>query len=110
MTAEPPPPSLKDLEERLSRLRKRAGLEKDGQEERGGQPTPPSSAMGLAFRVGVELAAGLAVGGAIGWFLDGWLNTRPLLMLLFFALGAAAGLMNVFRTARALNAPDGKKE
>jgi ATP synthase protein I len=110
MTAEPPSPSLKDLEARLGRLRERAGLEKEGKEEPGGKPTAPTSAMGLALRAGVELAAGLAVGGALGWFLDGWLGTRPFLMLLFFALGAAAGLLNVYRMARAMNAPDGGKE
>jgi F0F1-type ATP synthase assembly protein I len=31
-------------------------------------------------------------------------------MLIFFALGAAAGLLNVVRTARAMNAPDGKND
>jgi ATP synthase protein I len=110
MTAEPPSPSLKDLEERLGRLRERAGLEKEGKEERGGKEAAPASAMGLAFRAGVELAAGLAVGGALGWFLDGWLGTRPFLMLLFFALGAAAGMLNVYRMVRAMNAPDGKTD
>ncbi len=108
MTADPPPPSLKDLEARLDKLRERTGLNEDGGKSEGGEPTTPSTATGQAFRVGVELAAGLAVGGAIGWFLDGWLGTRPFLMLLFFALGAAAGLLNVFRMARAMNAPNGK--
>jgi ATP synthase protein I len=110
MTAEPPSPSLKDLEERLGRLRKRAGLEEKEQEARGGKEAAPAGAMGLAFRAGVELAAGLAVGGALGWFLDGWLGTRPFLMLLFFALGAAAGMLNVYRLVRAMNAPDGTKD
>lgn len=110
MTAEPPSPSLKDLEERLGRLRKRAGLEEKEQEARGGKEAASMSAMGLAFRAGVELAAGLAVGGALGWFLDGWLGTRPFLMLLFFALGAAAGMLNVYRLVRAMNAPDGTKD
>lgn len=110
MTAEPPPPSLKDLEARLSSLRGRTGQEKDGgkQGADGGEPQAPPSAMGLAVRVGVELAAGLLVGGGVGWLLDDWLGTRPFLLLVFFVLGAAAGMLNVFRTARALNAPDGK--
>ncbi len=108
MTADPPPPSFKDLEKRLDDLRERQGLNVDESKGEGGKPTLPATAMGLAFRVGVELVAGLAVGGAMGWFLDGWLGTRPFLMLIFFALGAAAGMLNVFRTARAMNAPDGK--
>ena len=55
--------------------------------------------MGLAFRVGVELVAGVAVGAAIGYGLDHWLGTGPWLMIVFFFLGAAGGMMNVFRAA-----------
>lgn len=110
MAAEPPPSSLKDLEARLSDARQRAGLGRDegkGAGAGGGGP-PPTSAMGFALRVGVELAAGLAVGGGIGWFLDQWLRTSPLLLLVFFVLGAAAGMLNVYRLVRAMNAPDGR--
>ena len=55
--------------------------------------------MGLAFRVGVELVAGVAVGAGIGYALDHWLGTGPWLMIVFFFLGAAGGMMNVFRAA-----------
>ncbi len=109
MTAEPPPSSLKDLEARLSDARQRAGLQQDEGKDAGiGGGPPPTSAMGLALRVGVELAAGLAVGGGIGWFLDRWLGTSPLLLLVFFVLGAAAGMLNVYRLVRAMNAPEGR--
>jgi len=62
-------------------------------------PNLPGSAMGLAFRVGVELVAGVAVGVGIGYALDRWLGTGPWLMIVFFFLGAAGGMMNVFRAA-----------
>ena len=35
----------------------------------------------------------------IGLLLDKWLGTTPWLLLLFFLLGSAAGIMNVFRVA-----------
>ncbi len=57
------------------------------------------SALGLAFRVSVELVSALAVGLGIGWLLDEWLDTRPWLMLVFIVLGGAAGIMNVYRMA-----------
>ncbi len=63
----------------------------------------PNTSMGLALRLGVELVTGLAVGGGIGWLLDQWLGTLPLFLLLFFFLGAAAGIMNVFRTAKEIS-------
>src|SRR3546814_4751580 len=51
-----------------------------------------------AFRSGVELVAALIVGVGIGWLLDSWLGTGPWLFILFFMLGAAAGMLNVWRT------------
>jgi ATP synthase protein I len=55
---------------------------------------------GFAFRIGVELVSALLVGAGIGWLLDRWLGTTPFLLLLFFFLGAAAGILNVFRAAK----------
>ncbi|MGH6952806.1 MAG: AtpZ/AtpI family protein [Alphaproteobacteria bacterium] len=60
----------------------------------------------MAFRIAVELVAGLAVGVAIGWVLDRWLGTGPWLLVLFFFLGAAAGVLNVYRSAKALGLSD----
>lgn len=57
----------------------------------------------MAFKVATEFLAGLLVGGGIGWYLDDWFGTRPVLFLLFFALGAAAGMLNVFRQAYRMN-------
>jgi len=57
----------------------------------------------MAFKVATEFLAGLLVGGVIGWYLDQWFGTRPVLFLLFFALGAAAGMLNVFRNAYRMN-------
>ncbi len=59
--------------------------------------------MGFAFRAGVELMAALVVGGGIGWLLDHWLGTLPLFLLIFFFLGAGAGLLNVIRSAKEMN-------
>jgi len=58
----------------------------------------------MALKIATELVAGLLVGGGIGWFLDDWVGSRPLFFLLFLALGAAAGFINVFRSAHRMNA------
>jgi len=46
-----------------------------------------------------ELAAALVVGLAIGWGIDRIFGTRPWGLIIFFFLGAAAGMVNVFRAA-----------
>ncbi|MFV0294982.1 MAG: AtpZ/AtpI family protein [Hyphomicrobiaceae bacterium] len=58
------------------------------------------AALGKAFRLSAELLSGIIVGSALGWYLDKWLgNSKPWLFVLFFLLGAAAGMMNLIRTA-----------
>ena len=58
--------------------------------------------MGIGFRIGVDVAAALAVGLGIGFLLDAWLGTKPWLMVLFFFLGAGAGVMSVYRAVQGM--------
>jgi F0F1-type ATP synthase assembly protein I len=53
--------------------------------------------VGLYSSLGFILPAGALVGGACGWFLDGWLRTSPLLTVLLGFMGAAAGFIEVLR-------------
>ena len=57
----------------------------------------PTGGMALAGRVTTELVAGVVVGTFLGWGFDNWLGTTPTLMVVFFFLGSAAGMMNVWR-------------
>ena len=57
------------------------------------------SFMGNAFKLGTELVAAVAVGTIIGFILDSWFDTKPWLIIIFFFLGAASGMLNVIRTA-----------
>ena len=56
--------------------------------------------MGNAFKLGTELIAAVAVGTIIGFILDSWFGTKPWLLIIFFFLGAAAGMLNVIRAAK----------
>jgi len=62
--------------------------------------------LGNAFKLGTELVAAVAVGTIIGFILDNWFDTKPLLIIVFFLFGAAAGIMNVFRTAKRMQKED----
>lgn len=103
MTA-PDPQRLTDLGKRLDELQTRqAGVKR----------AAPSQS-GIAARFATELVAALAVGVGVGWGLD-WLaghfgyHTRPVFLILFFMLGAAAGIRNVMRAATEINAEIARK-
>ena len=64
------------------------------------------SFMGSAFKLGTELVAAVAVGTIIGFILDNWFDTKPWLIIIFFFLGAAAGMLNVIRTANLMQKKD----
>ena len=40
------------------------------------------------------------VGTIIGFILDSWFDTKPILIIIFFLIGVAAGITNVFRSAK----------
>jgi ATP synthase protein I len=98
--AAPDPDRLTDLGKRLDELQARQAA---------GAKRPPPSQSNIAFRFATELVAALIVGGGLGWGFD-WLaghfgfHTRPAFLILFFVLGAAAGINNVMRAAREINA------
>ena len=64
------------------------------------------SFMGSAFKLGTELVASVAVGTIIGFILDSWFDTKPWLIIIFFFLGTAAGILNVIRTANRMQKED----
>ncbi len=64
------------------------------------------SFMGSAFKLGTELVAAVAVGTIIGFILDGWFDTKPWLTIIFFFLGAAAGMLNVVKAANRMQKED----
>ena len=64
------------------------------------------SFMGNAFKLGTELVAAVGVGTIIGFILDSWFGTKPWLIIIFFFLGAAAGMLNIIRTANRMQKED----
>lgn len=86
-----------DLGSRLDQAKARETPARDNDARR-------SSAMGEAFKIAIELVVGVVAGGAIGWYLDRWVGKPPWLMIVFSILGFAAGLLNVVRAARRMQA------
>ena len=64
------------------------------------------SFMGSAFKLGTELVAAVVVGTIIGFILDTLFDTKPWLIIIFFFLGTAAGMLNVIRAANKMQKED----
>jgi ATP synthase protein I len=97
------------FEDRLRAARERQGLD----------PLPPKpdhadddgpSAMGIGFRVAVELLSAMLVACAIGWGIDRLAGTRPWFLIAFVPLGGAAGILNVWRVFAPRQGPGRKRD
>lgn len=101
----PAPPS--DFDARLQQALERR---REGDGKRPDSGGDPRSGLSLALRIGIELVAALIVGTGIGLLLDRWLGTAPWLMIVFFVLGSAAGLLNVMRVMKGLGSTVGYRD
>ena len=62
-----------------------------------------AASLGKALKISTELVAAVVVGSTIGFLLDNWFGTKPVLTICFFIIGVAAGISNVFKTAKKMN-------
>lgn len=95
--SDPDADRLKALHERIERMK--------APEEAPKGPDQHTQAQ-IAWRMVIELVAGLGIGFAIGYGLDLLFGTRPFLMVLFILLGFVAGVKTMLSTATEL-APGG---
>lgn len=110
---EDPPRGELSPEEREAFRKRASGLgtrldkvKAEAREKAGPEPDEQArgAAMGQAMKISVELVVGIAVGGFIGKVLDDQFGTKPWLLIVFLMLGFAAGLANIVRTARRMQA------
>ena len=88
---------IKDISTRLKIAKK--NFNKDNQKNRGSN----AASIGKALKISTELVAAVVVGSTIGYLLDGWFDTKPLLIICFFIMGVAAGILNVIRSAKKMH-------
>ena len=62
-----------------------------------------AASIGKAFKISTELVAAVVVGSTIGFLLDNWFGTKPMLTICFFFMGVAAGILNVFKSAKKMH-------
>ncbi len=94
MAEEPDRERLAALEEKLAKAK--GAVEGPGKRH---QDNEYSQAQ-LAWRMVIELVAGLGIGFGIGYGLDTLLGTMPLFLVLFILAGFAAGIKTMLRSAK----------
>ena len=93
MSEEQRPDALARLGEQLDRAQARRGEEPAP----GYSDTGQQRALGVGFRIGIELVVAILVATGLGWAIDRVLGTRPFGMIVLFFLGVAAGMLSVYR-------------
>ena len=91
---------MKDLKEISTRLEIAKKNIKKNEIEKSGTN---SASLGKALNIGTELVAAVVVGATLGFILDNWFDTKPLLTICLFFLGVAAGILNVFKSAKKMH-------
>jgi len=91
---------MKDLKEISTRLKiAKKNIQKIKKENVGSN----AASLGKALKISTELVAAVVVGATIGFLLDNWFDTKPLLVICFFFIGVAAGILNVFKSAKKMH-------
>ena len=62
-----------------------------------------AASLGKALKISTELVAAVVVGSTLGFILDNWFDTKPLLTISFFIMGVAAGILNVIKSAKKMH-------
>ena len=59
--------------------------------------------------IGLEMGFSVAIGAAIGYFLDKYFQTSPWLMLIFLILGVVAGFRSLFSLLKDIDKEERKR-
>ena len=88
---------LKEISTRLEIAKKKIKI--DGKKNEAVNAT----SLGKALKISTELVAAVVIGTTIGFLLDNWFGTKPILTICFFFMGVAAGILNVIRSAKKMH-------
>tara|TARA_B100001245_G_C22805491_1_gene388114 strand:- start:355 stop:645 length:291 start_codon:yes stop_codon:yes gene_type:complete len=88
---------LKEISTRLEIAKKKIKI--DGKKNEAAN----AASLGKALKISTELVAAVVVGTTIGFLLDNWFGTKPILTICFFFMGVAAGILNVIKSAKKMH-------
>jgi ATP synthase protein I len=81
-------------------------------EKKSGHKEDPGAKGNLlwASSLGINLVLASAAGITLGWFLDKWFKTAPVLVILFFFIGTFAGFRQIYMAIKKLEKDDKNNE
>ena len=88
----PDPQKLTELENRIAKMKATTAPQPAKEEH--------YTMVNMAWRMVIELVAGIAIGFGIGYGLDRLFGTLPIFLILFIGLGFVAGVRTMMRTAQ----------
>ena len=57
----------------------------------------------IAINISIELITGIGLGVFFGLMLDNYLQTKPLMFIIFFIVGTLVGFYNMYKTLKKYN-------
>ena len=103
------PDERKAFEQRVSELDQRLAKASADTAPKG-QPLDDvrrHKALGYGMQMALDLVLAPVLGAGLGWLIDSYAGTRPIVLLLGLGLGIAAGITNLVRTYRQMQAAVG---
>ena len=85
---------IKKFSEKLSKIKKEKN---DKQIE---YNSKPAFSYSIAINITIELITGIGLGVFCGIMLDKYLQTKPLMFIIFFILGTLVGFYNMYKTLK----------
>ena len=85
---------LKNLSDRLEKFKNKKDSDKENIEKKS------SINYSIAVNISIELITGIALGVFFGLVIDNYLQTKPLMLIIFFILGTLVGFYNMYKTLK----------
>jgi len=82
---------LKEIEEKLQKIKKKNKEKIENEKYNRGK------SYSMAINVSLELITGIGLGVFIGLITDNYLQTKPIMFIIFFIVGTAVGFYNMFK-------------
>ena len=99
-------PRLTKIRNTLNQMKNEKTLENKEREDR----DEDRESMSVGLRAGAELVTSILAGGFIGYWLDVWLETKPIFLIAMLLLGVITGFVNVWRTTQNIGYQVGYKD